>query len=194
MPLDKKEAGWGIGVLLLTVALPHFLQAPLWSYAGVLVGTGLCLHAAKDLILPKRLLIEDWPVHNALNLRVTNKRYKHDLMDSQLTLLSLKWWDGGRGQFMNLGIAQQLPLVLYSDQLHLPLNEPRMFQLLQFKNKTSPTIEATIGGQCTYISLPRQGIWEFAMELRWGGSGTKIPKWVKWDSTSLPVFCSCPKS
>jgi hypothetical protein len=74
-----------------------------------------------------------------------------------------------------------------------PPNEPRIFQLLLFQNKTTPTIKGKIDGRDEVVVLPRQGIWEFAMELLWSGGGIKFNRWVNWDERTLPEFCKPPK-
>lgn len=181
----------GSGIAMMGVGLPMIgLTSPAVGSIITLGGVGLCVFGFRDRLFSK-LRIENWPVHNALNLRITNRRVKSGLADSQLTLHSIKQWMPGRGQW-HAHPFQGLPFPLYSDDIGLPHKTPRMFQLVEFKNKSQPIIRGSVNGAAKGFDLPCRGVWRFEMELRWAGDTIPIARCFEWTDQTLPKFCKGP--
>lgn len=148
------------------------------------------------------LTIEEWPVNNALNFRITNKRIKAGIVEDVLILHSVKLWNAGRRQFQSAELratnapVKLLPLRLTNDQPGLPYRTPRMFQLLQFTDWSAPFIQGYIVNDndmtLAHVPLPCRGFWQFDMELRWAGGGRQITRVFEWGDCSLPRFCKPP--
>jgi hypothetical protein len=147
--------------------------------------------------------IEEWPVPNALNFRITNKRVKAGMVDDVLILHSVKIWNPGRRQFQTTELRaingtppKILPLRLTHDRPELPYQVPRMFQLVQFTDWNAPFIQGYIVSESDMrlakIPLPHRGVWQFDMELRWAGGSRPVTRCFEWGENSLPTFCQCP--
>jgi hypothetical protein len=168
-----------------------FLVSPVWGWFFAFISL-VTFAGYFGLWRVRKPIVEDWPVHNALNLRITNNHVKDGLADSQLTLHSVKKWEPGRRQLCDATLAKVLPVALYSDQFGLPFKTPRMFQLLEFENKSAPIIRGAVDGHAVEIPLSGHGIWQFNMELRWAGGSMLIVRFFRWDEQSLPMFCKPP--
>ena len=172
-----------------------FLLSPYW---GLLFALFSIIGFSIYYYMGRRKLphVEDFPAHNALNLKITNKSVKSGLGGSQLILHSLKRWRGDRRDF---GVAETFqpftPLILFSDQVDLPYRVPRMFQIVEFKNSTAPIIRGRARGEQGPVvepSIPNYGIWLADLELRWGGGTMQIVRCFQWKENLSPTFCEEP--
>ena len=194
--MDKKALAGGIAMLLLGVGLAGlFPQMPRWlGLLFCLAALPLLWYACSDWLRLKMLRIEDFPVSNALNLKITNARVASGLGGSELTLHALSQWRNDRRDFGPVGsFPFYTPQVLYSDKLGLPINEPRMFQIAEFVNKVAPIIRGKFNGQMMELPIPTHGIFRVDMEMRWGGGMMPIVRYFRWDEKSLPTFCKRPR-
>lgn len=193
--MDKTDVTVGAGFLLLGVGLPAMgVTGMMVGLPLVIIGTTLCVFGCRG-IFTATPTIENWPVNNALNLRIINTFSRPGLADSQLTLHSVRLWIPARRQFSCIvaPFEKSLPFTLYGDQVGLPFKEPRMFQLIEFIQKSAPQVRGALSdGTTQELLLPVHGIWQFNMELRWAGGSIQIIRWFRWDEQSLPTYCKPP--
>ena len=147
----------------------------------------------KSVAFSDGLDIENFEVNNALNFRITNKHARDGLADDVLILHSVKLCNGRR-QFQTVeSLSKVLPLILTNDQPGLPYKVPRMFQLVQFTDRSAPFVQGYFGSdhnlRLVAMPLPSRGFWQFGMELRWAGGSMQIPRVFHWGESSLPTFC-----
>ena len=196
--MRKEEVAWGFGIMLAGQGLPAILPMPPWFGAVcLLVGIGLIVWASRDLLFLPAPHIEEFEARNSLNLKITNKSVKLGLGGVQLILHSLKQWRGDRRDF---GLAETFqpftPMILFSDQVDLPFRVPRMFQIVEFTNSSTPIIRGRARGEqgkTLELAIPGHGVWRADLELRWGGGTKLIVKCFQWDENRLPTFCGVPR-
>jgi hypothetical protein len=193
--MEKTEFVVGLGLMFFGTGLQQAgLTGHLVGWGLMVIGAILCVYGCRDwLFSSSPVSVEEWSVNNALNLKITSKR--KDIFRNELTLVSLQWWDPHRGQFMPMSTEEKPPFVLLGNEVNLPRGVPRMFQLLEFKDKRGPyTILGAFSDGAKRIPLPNWGTWKYVMELKWAGSdGLKIVKCINWEMDSLPRFCKCLK-
>ena len=98
-----------------------FLLSPMWGWVfAVIAVIGFSAYFGIGMVLPNPR-IQEWPVHNALNLRITNRHSRQSLANDELTLVSLRWWEPLRAQFMAVRLAdeKETPFILLADDVHL---------------------------------------------------------------------------
>ena len=186
-----------VGAALVLLGLPIIFGAPIYGWIFLIVGAVVALWGWWEKIFPPLPDINEFPAHNALNLKITNMYDKSGLGGVQLSLHSIQRWRADRRDF---GIAESfaphIPMVLFADQIDLPYRVPRMFQLVEFKDSSAPLIRGRAKGEngpAREILIPSHGIWRARLELRWGGGAKEHVVFFEWNENKLPTFCKKPR-
>lgn len=139
--------------------------------------------------------VEDFAVHDALNLKITNISPVPALTRSVLYLTRVTKWDEEWKGYRTVAAFQDLPhMVILADQTGLPRKTPRIYQLLEFTNPSSPFIRTKTlpQGEFKDWQIPERGTWRLELQLRWDGGTKDIVRCFIWSATSLPAFIPCP--
>ncbi len=118
--------------------------------------------------------VSGFPVHNALNLRVTARR---DIAGDELILHSIEMWDEIGQRFCD-AYSGTFPFTLFGDKTGLPKRKRRIFQLVEFTDKMRPIVRGTTDGRFIELAL-RNGVFRFNMELRWSGGTKRIVRTIR---------------
>jgi hypothetical protein len=130
--------------------------------------------------------VEQYPVRDALNFKITNETVKAGLGGIELRLNRLLQWDGHRNEFMPVNGCH--PLVLYANQIDLPYRITRMFQLLDITKRQSPKVHGRLDGAEHWHPLGGYGTWHAELDLLYGGGHHTFECYIQWTERSGPEF------
>jgi hypothetical protein len=193
--MEKTQFIGGVGVMLLGPVVQQMgLLGPRFLWLITAIGLALCLYGCRHWLFDFDPKIVDQPVHDGLNLLITNNRGKADLFEDQLTLNSISRWEPSRKDFQRVDLFDKMPVAIYANQCHLPKGVTRTFALVNCTDKSQPVIEAAIPVTLQKVIrlLPGYGTWLLNLELRWAGGSTQVKRYIRWSEEHLPVFCAKP--
>jgi hypothetical protein len=142
-----------------------FLLSPAWGSFFLAVSIAafvLYWHSGRGKV-PR---IEQYPVRDALNFKITNGTVKAGLGGVELRLNRLQRWDGHRTEFGT--VSGYRPMVLYSDQVDLPYQITRTFQILDVTDRQNPRVHGKLNGKEHWWPLGGYGVWAADLDLLWG--------------------------
>jgi hypothetical protein len=144
-------------------------------------------------IAASELSIEDYAVHDALNLRVTSQS---DRTRSALYITRITRWNDEQNGYATPDLFRALPpMIILANQTDLPKHTPRIFQLLEFTDPVSPLLRTKVipEGFFREWTIPNKGTWRLDLQLRWDGGAKDITKCFRWSDAGLPVFVGCQR-
>jgi hypothetical protein len=101
--------------------------------------------------------IEDYAVHDALSLKITNHSNIDNLTSSVLFLTRITRWNEEEKAYQIADSFRGLPhMVLMGNQVGLPRKVPRIFQLLEFTNPSSPIIRGKVIDEVRNLFCPKK--------------------------------------